>query len=177
MRRLVPLVAVLALALPTTAGAATPRFGLWDLQTDLSHASRNTYGDVAVRPLHALAGKGTLARCAAWCRFGRGWLAFSAGPRLSAADVSRATSAYSKRKGWFVELTLRPAAVPRWRAFARNVAQGAKLRGVPDVLVVVAGDQVAATPLATQVTSSGSVVTLTGFSRASAKALQNALNR
>ena len=176
MRRLVPLVAVLALALPTAAGAATPRFGLWDLQTDLSHASRNTYGDVTVKPLGALAGKGTTARCGAWCRFGDGWLAFAAKPRLGAADVAGAKVAYSKHKGWFVDLTLRRSAVVRWRAFARNVAEGTKLRGVPDVLVVVAGGQVAASPLATEVTSSGAVVTLTGFSRASAKALQNALH-
>jgi hypothetical protein len=110
-------------------------------------------------------------RCAAWCRFGSGWLAFSPRPRLAAGDVASARYAYAKRKGWFVQLTLRPGAVAHWRGFVRNVSSAVKRRGVPDVLVVVAGGQVAASPLATQVTSAGATVTLTGFSRAGAKAL------
>jgi hypothetical protein len=171
MRRVALVLVLASLALPASAGAAAPKFALWDLQSDLAHASRNVYGDVTVKPLRSLAGKGVVARCAAWCRFGSGWLAFSEQPRLSAADVSAARFAYSPRKGWFVALTLRPAAVARWRAFAQNVAQGTKLRGVPDVLVVVAGGQIAASPFATQVTSSGGVVTVPGFSRAGAKAL------
>jgi hypothetical protein len=171
MRRLVLLLCLAALAVPAAAGAAAPGFGLWDLQTDLSHVSRNVYGDVDVKPLHALAGKGTAVHCAAWCRFGSGWLAFSKRSRLAATDVASAKFAYSKHKGWFVQLTLRPSAVTRWRAFVRNVSLGAKQRGVPDVIVVAAGGQIAAAPLSTQITSSGSVVTVPGFSRASAKAL------
>jgi hypothetical protein len=171
MRRLVVLLLLAVLALPAGAGAATPAFALWDLQTDLAGVSRNVYGDVDVKPLRALGGNGTPVRCAAWCRFGTGWLAFAPRPRLAAGDVASARYAYAKRKGWFVQLTLRPKAVARWRGFVRNVSSAAKRRGVPDVLVVVAGGQVAAAPLATQVTSTGTAVTLTGFSRAGAKAL------
>jgi hypothetical protein len=171
MRRLVLLLSLAALALPAGAGAAAPRFALWDLQTDLSHASRNVYGDVQVKPAPKLAGRGTVVLCAAWCRFGKGSLAFSATPRLSAADVASARVAYSKHRGWVVQLTLRRPAVARWRAFVRNVTLGAKRRGVPDVLVVAAGGRVAAAPLATDVTSSGATVTLTGFARGGAKAL------
>lgn len=175
MRRLVLLLCLALLAVPASAGAAAPTFALWDLQTDLSHVSRNVYGDVQAKPLHAVAGKGTPVRCAVWCRLGSGWLSFSPKPRLSAADVASARYGYSKRKGWFVELGLKPAAVAHWRGFVRNVSLGAKQRGVPDVLAVVAGGQVAALPLATQVTSSGGTVTLTGFSRAAAKALAGLL--
>ena len=174
MRRLALPLVVLALAAPASAAAA-PRFALWDLQTDLSTASRNVYGDVDVKPLGAVATRGTAVRCGAWCRFGSGWLAFRTAPRLDAADVAGARVAYARRKGWFVDLTLRPAAAPRWAAFAAHVRNGTKLRGVPDVLVVVAGGQIAASPLATQVTSARGVVTLTGFSRAGATALARLL--
>lgn len=173
MRQIAVIFAFLALAGP--AAAATPRFALFDLQSDLAHASRNTYGDVQVKPRAAVAGHGTLARCAAACRFGNGWLAFRAEPHLAAADVATARSGYSAHKGWFVALTLRPAAVARWTLFARNVAGGAKMRGVPDVLVVVARGAITALPLATQVSSVHGVVTLTGFSRASARDLAKLL--
>jgi hypothetical protein len=176
MMRLSVLVAVLALAAPAAASAGTPRFALYDLQSDLAHASRNPYGDVAVKPRAALAGKGTLVRCATWCRFGAGWLAFKPGARLVPADVSAAAVRYTKHKGWVVRLTLARPALSKWTHLAQSLRAGAKLRGVPDVLVVVAGGQVAAAPFSTQVSATGGVLTLTGFSRASAKALQNALN-
>lgn len=175
MRRLALPLVVLALAAPASAAAAPPRFALWDLQTDLSTASRNVYGDVDAKPLAAVATRGTPVHCAAWCRFGSGWLAFRTAPRLDAADVAGARVAYARRKGWFVDLTLRPAAAPRWAAFAAHVRNGTRLRGVPDVLVVVAGGQIAAAPLATEVTSARGVVTLTGFSRPGAKALARLL--
>src|SRR3954469_25841682 len=97
MRAFAVLLAVLAFAAP--AAAAGPRFALFDLQTDLAQASRNSYGDVEVGPRSALAGHGTLVQCAAWCRFGDGWLAFRADPHLQAADVSAATAALSTRRG------------------------------------------------------------------------------
>lgn len=175
MRRLVLLACLAALALPGAAAAGTPRFALWDLQTDLAHASRNVYGDVQVKPRAAVAGHGTAVECGPSCRFGAGWLAFSARPRLSARDVSSATAGYSSRKGWFVRLTLRPAATAAWARFAKNVAHGAKLRGVPDVLIVVADGTIAASPLATQVSTARGTLTLTGFSRASAKLLARLL--
>ena len=165
----------LFLSLAGPAAAAGPRFALFDLQTDLSHASRNPYGDVQVRPLAKVAGTGTVVRCGSSCRFGSGWLAFHAAPHLSAADVSAATARYSKRLGWSVALALRPRAAARWSLFAKHVAAGTKLRGVPDVLIVVAGGEVAASPFATQVSSAHGTVTLTGFSRASATALAKLL--
>lgn len=176
--RLLAAFSLLLCLCPCLAGAAAaagPRFALFDLQSDLSHASRNPYGDVRVRPLAQVAGKGTLVRCGASCRFGSGWLVFRAAPHLSAADVSAAHAGYSKRLGWNVALALRPAAAARWRLFAKHVAAGTKLRGVPDVLVVVAGGQVAASPFATQVSSASGTVTLTGFSRSSATALARLL--
>jgi hypothetical protein len=175
MQRLCVVLLVLLFAVPATASAATPRFAVYDLQTDLAHASRNTYGDIQVKPRADLTGKGTLVRCATWCRFGSGWLAFRAQPRLTPADVSAPTVRYTKHKGWTVRVALDRAAAAKWTRLARNLRQDTKLAGVPAVLVVVADGQVAAAPYSTQVSASGGVLTLTGFSRASAKALQNTL--
>ena len=178
MRRLCVVLLVLLFAVPATASAATPRFAVYDLQSDLAHASRNTYGDVQVKPRAALTGKGTLVRCATWCRFGAGWLAFKAAqPRLTPADVSAPAVRYTKHKGWTVRVTLDRAAAAKWTRLAGNLKQDTKLAGVPAVLVVVADGQVAAAPYSTQVSASGGVLTLTGFSRASAKALAGALTR
>ena len=173
MRAFAAVLAVLAFAAP--AAAAGPRFAVFDLQTDLAQASRNSFGDVAVGPRTALAGHGTLVQCAAWCRFGDGWLAFRADPHLQAADVAGAAARYSKRQGWMVELSLRAGARTRWSAFAKQVAAGEKQRGVPDLLVVVARGQVAALPYTSHITWSNGRVTLTGFSRASARALVRSL--
>jgi hypothetical protein len=168
-------VALAFLTLAGPAAAAGPQFGLYDLHTDLAGASRNTYGDVQVKPRAALAGKGTLALCGASCRFGAGWLAFRATPHLAAADVSAAQASYSRRLGWHVALTLRPAAQRRWAVFAARIAVGGKSRGVPDVLVVVANGTIAASPLASQVSARHGILTLTGFSRASARAVAKLL--
>jgi len=155
-----------------------PHFGLWNLQTDLANASRNEYGDVTVKPAAALAhvrGGAELVRCGASCRFGAGWLAFSKPSHLRAGDVSAAAVRYGRKLGWTVRLTLRPAAAARWAAFSRGLRAQAKLHGVPDVLVVVAGGEVAAAPFSTQVRSSQGVVTLSGFSRASARQVAKSL--
>src|SRR3954451_19647015 len=80
-----------ALALAAPAAAATPRFALFDLQSDLAHVSRNAFGDVDVKPAAVLRGHGTLVRCAAWCRFGDGWLAFARPAHLIPADVATAS--------------------------------------------------------------------------------------
>jgi hypothetical protein len=173
MRLFAVLLLVLAFAAP--AAAAGPRFALFDLQTDLAKASRNAFGDVETGNRDSLAGHGTLARCAAWCRFGDGWLAFNRKPQLGHADVTDASVAFSKRRGWIVELSLRPAARARWSAFAQRAAAVEKQRGVPDVLVVVAAGQIAATPYTSQITSRNGRLTLTGFSRASANALLKSL--
>jgi hypothetical protein len=173
MRLLTVLLCALALAGP--AAAAAPPFGVFDLQSDLAAVSHNTYGDVAVKPRAAVTGHGVLAHCGAWCRFGSGWLAFGVKPALGAADVTAARVQFSKRTGWTVALSLRPAAQARWAAFARRVAFAGRHRGVPDVLVVVAGGEIAAAPLATEVATTHGGVTLSGFSRASARAVASAL--
>ena len=173
MRLLTVLVCALALAAP--AAAATPPFGVFDLQTDLAAASRNAYGDVAAKPRAAVAGHGLVVHCGSDCRFGRGWLAFAVRPALTGADVTAARVRFSKRTGWTVALSLRPAAQARWAAFARRVAFAGRHRGVPDVLVVVARGEVVAAPLSTEVAASPGGVTLSGFSRASARALASAV--
>jgi hypothetical protein len=175
MRLLVVTLTALALAGP--AAAATPSFGVFDLQSDLAAASHNMYGDVAVKPRAAVAGHGMLAHCGSWCRFGQGWLAFAVKPALSHRDVSSAKLRYTKHLGWTVILSLHPAAQSRWAAFARRIAFTAKHRGVPDVLVVVARGEIAAAPLSTEVAAAHGGLTLSGFSRASARALVAALSR
>ena len=173
MRVLAAVLCALTLAGP--AAAAGPSFGVFDLQHDLAGASRDTFGDVAVKPRTAVAGKGVLVRCAAWCRFGTGWVAFAVPPALTASDLSTASASFSKRLGWHVRVTLRPAAEARWHAFAVRVAAAGRRRGVPEVLVVVVRGQIAATPLYSQIAAAHGVLTLTGFSRASAKALASTL--
>ena len=173
MRVLTVLLCALALAGP--AAAATPSFGVFDLQNDLAAASHNDYGDVAVKPRAALEGHGVLAHCGSSCRFGSGWLAFGVKPALTRADVTAARAEFSKRTGWTVALSLRPAGQVRWAAFARRVAFAGKHRGVPDVLIVVARGEIAAAPFSTEVTAAHGGVTLSGFSRASARALASAL--
>jgi hypothetical protein len=158
----------LATSLATLALA--PPFGIWDLQRDLSPASRNDYGDVAARPRAELR-SGTLLRCAAWCRLGDGWIAFDRPPALAASDVARATTAFSRRWGWTVRLELTPAGRRRWEAFVELVRR----RRVPDVLVVAARGEIAAVPFASRVSGLHANVTLTGFSRASARAVERAL--
>jgi len=171
MRRLCVVLLICFVGAPAAASAASPRFALYDLQSDLSHASRNVYGDVEVKPRADLTGKGTVVRCAAWCRFGSGWLAFASAARLDPADVSAPVVRYNKHKGWTVRLTLGHAAAVKWTRLAANLEADTKINGVPSVLVVVAAGQVAAAPYSTQVSATGGVLTLTGFSRASAKAL------
>jgi hypothetical protein len=170
------LVTLAALALAGPAAASTPPFGVFDLQSDLAEASHDTYGGPAAKPRGAVAGHGLLAHCGAECRFGDGWLAFAAKPALTRADVSAAQMQFSKRAGWTVVVSLRPAAQRRWAAFAQRVAAAGRERGVPDVLVVVARGEIEAAPLSTEVSASHAGVTLSGFSRASARALVSALH-
>lgn len=159
------------------AAASAPVFGLWSLQGDLASASKNTYGDVAVHPRAQVAGRGAVVRCGAWCRLGPGWLAFAAPSRLSRTDVATATAARTKRDGWLVRLELTNRGRSRWDAFGRELRRSARVRGVPDVLAVVVGGQVAALPLASRVAARSGVVTLTGFSKAGALKLASLLRR
>lgn len=164
-------VVLAALALAGPASAAAPRLAVWDLQSDLAHASRNDFGDVAVKPRAAVAGKGTLVRCGAWCRFGSGWLAFGTAPRLATPDLHGVRVVYEKRLGWTVRAALSRPAAARWAHFARLTAERSRRRGVPDVLVVAARGVVVAAPLSSTVHARDGVLVLTGFSRSSAKAL------
>ena len=168
-------VSLAALALAGPAAASTPPFGVFDLQSDLAAASHNAYGDVAAKPRAAVTGRGTVVHCGAWCRFGKGWLAFAVKPALAGGDVSSARVRYSKQMGWTVIVSLHPAAQARWAAFAKRVAFAGRHRGVPDVLIVVTRGENAAAPLSTEVTAAHGDVTLAGFSRASARALVSAL--
>jgi hypothetical protein len=163
------------LASSLAALALSPPFGVWDLQADLAKVSHNAFGDVAVKPRAAVEGHGSLVRCGTWCRFGDGWLAFSARPALDRADVSRATPRFDRKKGWTVELRLTGAGWTRWQSFARRAERNGRKRGVPDVLVVTTSGQVAGTPIASQVVAAKGSITLTGFTRASAGAVAQAL--
>jgi len=163
------------LASSLAALALSPPFGVWDLQADLAKVSHNAFGDVAVKPRGAVAGHGSVVRCGAWCRFGDGWLALSAPPALGRTDVSRAAARFDRKKGWMVELNLTGRGWTRWQSFARRADRNGRNRGVPDVLVVATSGQVAGTPLASQVVAAQGSVTLTGFTRASARAVAQAL--
>ena len=175
MRLLAVALGALALAGPAAASSA-PTFALWDLQSDLAPVSRNEFGDVATRARAALAGEGALVRCAAWCRFSPGWLAFRAKPRLTAGDAAAAKVVYSKRLGWTVQASLNRPALARWSHFAHLTAERSRRRGVPDVLVVVARGTVAATPYSSAVHVSGGRLVLSGFvSKAAANAVVSAL--
>lgn len=169
-------VALSALALAGPAGASTPRLAVWDLQTGLAQASRDAFGDVAVKPHAKVAGKGTLVRCGAWCRFSPGWLAFRAKPLLGAADLRAAKVVRSKRLGWTVQSTLTRPALARWTRFAAVAAERSKRRGVPDVLVVAARGVIAAAPYSSLVHARRGQLVLTGFvSRAAANAVVSSL--
>jgi hypothetical protein len=160
--------ALLALVLASPASAAAPRFGLFNLNTDLSHASRNEFGDLrlAKRPgtLH-----GVVVRCVRpGCRFGAGWIAFAKRASLTAGDISSA-KASSGRIGWSVHLRLTTRGKARWAAFAKTAARRARTQGVPDVFVVVVGGSVVAAPFANQIRAKGGSVELVGFHRADAR--------
>src|SRR3954464_3334267 len=92
-------VTLAALSLAGPAAAATPSFGVFDLQNDLAAASHNAYGDVAVKPRAAVEGHGFLAHCGSSCRFGSGWLAFGVKPALTRGDVTAAKAQFSERAG------------------------------------------------------------------------------
>jgi hypothetical protein len=156
------------------AALALAPFALWNLQANLAPVSHNVYGDVAAKPHTVVAGHGTLVRCGAYCRFGSGWLAFRGAPELGRADVSSARARLSRKWGWVVELQLTAAGARRWAPEAAQLARDARKRGVPDVLVIAAGGQVVAAPVASDVFVTKRTLTLTGFTRAAAKAVLGA---
>jgi len=164
MRYAAILLAALALVGPATA--STPRFGLFNLDSDLSRTSRNEFGDVEVAKT-ADGLTGVVVRCGAGCRLGAGWLAFSRRPHLSAGDVRGAT-AHRGRVGWSVELRLSPGGRTRWAAFSRSAARHFRTSGVPDVLAVVVDGSIVAAPFASDVRAKGATLELVGFHRADA---------
>jgi hypothetical protein len=175
MRLLAVLLGALALACPAAA-SSTPRFAVWDLQSDLATVSRNTFGDVAAKPRAAVDGRGTLVRCGTWCRFSPGWLAFRAKPQLDGGDVTAVKVAHSKRLGWEVQATLTRPALERWSHLAQLAAERSRRRGVPDVLLVAARGVVVASPYSSDVRTSHGRLVLSGFTgRAAANAVVRAL--
>jgi len=163
----------LALTLAGPAAAATPRFGLFDLQTDLAKASRNKYGDVRISTsrvgLESRAVGSTLVRCAAGCRFGPGWLALHSGPALSAADVVSVKAHLVRGTNWGLTVRLSAKGQARWRAFAKQANRNAAMRGVPDLLLVVVDGTILAQPYASDVSHKQGTLELDGFTRANAR--------
>jgi hypothetical protein len=164
MRYAALLLAGLVLAAP--AAAATPRFGVFNLDSDLARASRNEFGDVKVAE-HKAALRGIVVRCAAGCRLGSGWLAFARPANLQAGDVS-AARAHSGRIGWSVEVTLTARGRTRWTSFSRQAARHLRTNGVPDVLAVVVDGSILAAPFANDVRARHGTLELVGFRRADA---------
>lgn len=171
MRFLLPLLAALVLAAP--ASAASLRFGIFNLSSDLAAASHNEFGDVkASSGADALARKArgaTLVRCAAECRFGKGWLAFSKGPGLTNADLVSAKAHAVRRDLWQLTVQLTKRGQSRWIAFSRVAAERAKRRGIPDVLVVVVDGQILAQPYANAFRRTRGTLELFGFTPAGAR--------
>jgi hypothetical protein len=160
-----------ALVLAGGAFAGTPRFALFDVHTDLAHASHNVYGDVKIwkgQPALARRAEGaTLVRCGRDCTFGAGWLAFSGGPAISADDVKSA-KAYRTNAGWSVVAVLTPRGLSHWQAFSRRAALSGKTRGVPDALALVLDGSIVAQPLTDQLRHGKTSVEIPGLSRANA---------
>lgn len=163
MRLLLALLVCLALAAP--AAAATPRFGLFDLHRDLAGASRNTYGDVQVKPEQKLPASAALVRCGDGCTYGKGFLAFRRGPALGAGDVLGAKAYRIRALAWGVALELTPAGAARWRAYTRQATQQAARRGLPNALVLAVDGRVAGQPFANQVVLKKTTLRIAGLTR------------
>jgi len=162
---------VLAGGASAAAPAPVPGFALFDVHTDLAHASHNAFGDVKIWKRKAALAKrahgATLVHCGAACTFGEGWLAFAAGPSLSARDVV-AAKAYRTKVGWSVVVTLTPRGQSSWKTFSRRASLSGTTRGVPDALVVVLNGDIVAQPLTNQVRHGKTSVELPGLSHANA---------
>jgi hypothetical protein len=180
LSRLVPAALVGALVLAGGASAGTPRFALFDVHTDLAHASHNAFGDVKIwKRQAALASRAhgaTLVRCGGACTFGAGWLAFSRRPALSAGEVAGA-KAHRTKVGWSVVLTLTPHGWSSWKRFSRQASLSGATRGVPDALALVLEGNIVAQPLASQVLRAKTTVVIPGFSRANALRTAKLLGR
>lgn len=172
LSRLLPASLLGALVLAGGASAAAPRFALFDVHTDLAHASHNTFGDVKIwkRPaaLAERAKGATLVHCGDACTYGAGWLAFSGTPSLSSADIVSA-KAYRSKIGWSVVVILTPGGMTRWKAFDTRAARSGATRGVPDPLALVLDGDIVAQPLDDQLRHGKTSVEIPGLSRANAR--------
>ena len=166
-------ISLLALGLAAPASAAAPRFGVYDLATDVAGASTNEYGDVSVagdkESLGRRARGATVVRCGQDCRLGRGWIAFAKPSVLRAGDV-RAATAHASGYGWAVTVRLSAHGQGAWDRFDRAARGRQKRNGVPDVLAVVLDGTVDALPYAVDTRRSGNTLELSGFTRAGAHA-------
>jgi len=171
LRLLLTVVILGALALAGGASAATPGFALFDVHTDLAHASHNAFGDVKIwKRQAALVSRvhgATIVYCGGACTFGAGWLAFSARPSLTARDVTGA-KVYRTKVGWSIVATLTPHGVANWKTFSRKAALSGATRGVPDALVVVLAGDVVAQPLMDEIRHGKTSIELPGLSHANA---------
>jgi hypothetical protein len=166
-------VAAIAVAIPLSASAATPRFGLFDLDAGLAHASRNVYGDVKVSASRASLARrargATIVRCSGECRLGHGWLAFAKAPLLTARDLAGAVRAHAGAVGWNVSVRLTPRGAARVRRLLRSASSQKARTGLPPVYAVVLDGTISATPLATDLRAHGSTLELAGFTRGDAR--------
>ena len=163
-----------ALALVSGASAATPRFALYDVHTDLAAASHNDFGDVKVwtdrSGLAARVDGATLVRCGRDCTYGAGWLAFAHGPALSAGDVASAKARHA-HGAWSVVLTLTARGQTRFAAFDKKATARGARRGVADALALVVDGEIVAQPLENQLKRGKTTLELPGFRRAQALAV------
>jgi hypothetical protein len=161
-----------SLVLTAGASAATPRFALFDLRSDLAAASHNEFGDLKVwkdkAGLVSRAGGSTLVWCGTGCSLGAGWLAFARPAALVPADVASAATQHSKKLGWAVALTLTPRGHAHWRAFSRRAAASAARNGLPDALVLVLNGTIVAQPVANRLVAGTRTLVIPGLSRANA---------
>ena len=166
-------VSLVALVVAGPASAATPRFAVYDLASDVGRASHNDFGDISVSASRASltrrAHGATVVRCGSDCRLGRGWIAFGKRSTLRASDV-RSARAHSSSFGWAVTLQLSARGAAAWASLDRAAFARGKRSGVPDVFAVVLDDTIYALPYATDAHQKGRSLELAGFTQAGARA-------
>jgi hypothetical protein len=172
---------LLALVLAAPASAASPRLGLFDLDSGLAKASRNVYGDVHLSSSRsALAHRApgaTIARCAAGCRLGHGWLAFAKQPLLTSRAFAGPVRVAPGSKGWSVSVALTPAGRARWRRLAELAGQYKARVGLPPVYAVVLNGTIYAVPLATDIRLRRGTLVLGAFTKAAARIVRSAVDK
>jgi hypothetical protein len=168
-----------ALVLAGGASAARPQVTLFNLRTDLAHASRNAFGDLQVsKSQTALARRArgaTLVRCAGSCTYGDGWLAFKQASALTGRDIASGRAHRVHKATWAVSVKLTRTGIARWASFSRGAARAAKERGVPDALVLAVDGSVAGQPLADQIRLRGTTLEIVGLTRGNAARTAKAL--